>query len=109
MRYINEGHAITVPFKENYSIEAKIKSNKNDAKSYVITLLLVDHDTDESWKIEEGIKAESEEPQRIKICVVDSIEKLIKLNYFDNYVKKWEYRKELINSALTEREHNNDL
>lgn len=108
MRYIDEGHAITVPFRENYSIEAKIKSNRNDANSYVITLLLVDHDTDESWKIEEDIKAESE-PRRIKICVADSIEKLIKLEYFDNYVKKWEYRKELINSALTERENNNDL
>lgn len=108
MRYIDEGHAITVSFGENYSIEAKIKSNKNDTNSYVITLLLVDHDTDESWKIEEGIKAESE-PRRIKICVADSIEKLIKLKYFDNYVKKWEYRKELINSALTERENNNDL
>lgn len=107
MRYEKLGQAISVPYNKDYAIEAKIKSNGKDTNSYTITLLLVDYDTEESWKIEEGIKAESE-PKGICMCVTDSIEKLISCGYFEQYINRWEYRQSMLNETLMNETSNND-
>lgn len=99
MRYINEGHAISVPYNEDYSIGAKIKSNRKNTNSYTVTLLLVDHDIEESWKIEEGIKAESDQ-KGICMCVTENIEKLIKQGYFNDYIRRWEERKSIFDLGI---------
>lgn len=107
MRYEKLGQAISVPYNKDYAIEAKIKSNGKDTNSYTVTLLLVDYDTEESWKIEEGIKAESD-PKGICMCVTDSIEKLISRGYFEQYINRWEYRQNILNEALMNETSNND-
>lgn len=104
--YINEGHAITVPYNKDYSIEAKIKSNGRNTNLYTITLLLVDIDTEESWIIEQNIKAEGE-PKTIKSYVADSIEKLMIHDYFRDYIKRWERRKYIFEIGIEQMEKEN--
>lgn len=95
----NKGYIVSVPYNNQYSIEAKIYI---DGSGYTISLFLKDNDTEESWKIEENIKAEVQAD--ILAYVNDKVKKLISLNYFEKYIERWEYQKKIFDTGVESME-----
>lgn len=108
MRYSKLGQTISIPYRPNidYSIEARIKSDGRDTDMYTVTLLLVDHDTYESWTLDEDFKAKSKH-DKVFMCVTDSIEQLMKRGYFDDYIRRWEDRKSIFSLGIEALEGGN--
>lgn len=65
--------------------------------------MLVDYDTDEYWKIEENIKAASKS-DNVREYVANSVATLIARKYFDQYIKRWEYKKSIFDFGVEQIE-----